>query len=105
MGGQGLLLLIGLKLLIIMTLLQNIISDAQGLLMLMESKLSLSLICSELYQSFLPAVAIMYTLITDTYTIATTKIMHQIHVSLDINTQNKTQKNKIGIIGNNMRIK
>ena len=39
MGGQGLLLLIGLKLLIIMTSLQNIvISGAQGLLMLMGSK-------------------------------------------------------------------
>ena len=39
MGGQGLLLLIGLKLLIIMTSLQNIvISGAQGLLTLMGSK-------------------------------------------------------------------
>ena len=39
MGGQGLLLLIGLKLLIIMISLQNIvISGAQGLLMLMGSK-------------------------------------------------------------------
>ena len=39
MGGQGLLLLIGLKILIIMTSLQNIvILGAQGLLMLMESK-------------------------------------------------------------------
>ena len=39
MGGQGLLLLIGLKLLIIMTSLQNIvILCAQGLLMLMGSK-------------------------------------------------------------------
>ena len=39
MGGQGILLLIGLKLLIIMTSLQNIIIlGAQGLLMLMGSK-------------------------------------------------------------------
>ena len=39
MGGQGLLLLIGLKLLIIMTSLQNIVfSGAQGFLMLMGSK-------------------------------------------------------------------
>ena len=39
MGGQGLLLLIGLKLLIMMTSLQNIvILCAQGLLMLMGSK-------------------------------------------------------------------
>ena len=39
MGGQGLLLFIGLKFLIIMTSLQNIvISVAQGLLMLMGSK-------------------------------------------------------------------
>ena len=38
MGGQGLLLLIGLKILIIMTSLQNIvILGAQGLLMLMGS--------------------------------------------------------------------
>ena len=39
MGSQGLLLLIELKILIIMTSLQNIvISGAQGLLMLMELK-------------------------------------------------------------------
>ena len=39
MGGQGLLLLIGLKILIIMTSPQNIvILGAQGLLMLMGSK-------------------------------------------------------------------
>ena len=39
MGSQGLLLLIGLKILIIMTSLQNIvISGAQGLLMLIGSK-------------------------------------------------------------------
>ena len=39
MGGQGLLLLIGIKILIIMTSLQNIvILGAQGLLMLMGSK-------------------------------------------------------------------
>ena len=39
MGSQGLLLLIGLKVLIIMTSLQSIVtSGAQGLLMLMESK-------------------------------------------------------------------
>ena len=39
MGGQGLLLLIGLKILIIMTSLQNIvILGAQDLLMLMELK-------------------------------------------------------------------
>ena len=39
MGGQGLLLLIGLKILIIMTSLQNIvILGVQGLLMLMGSK-------------------------------------------------------------------
>ena len=41
MGGQGLLLLIGLKVLVMMTSLQNIvISGAQGLLMLMESEYS-----------------------------------------------------------------
>ena len=39
MGGQCLLVLIGLKVLVMMTSLQNIvISGAQGLLMLMESK-------------------------------------------------------------------
>ena len=39
MGGQGLLLFIGSKVLIIMTSLENIdILDAQGLLMLMGSK-------------------------------------------------------------------
>ena len=39
MGGQGLLLLIGIKILIIMTSLQNIvILGAQGLLILMGSK-------------------------------------------------------------------
>ena len=47
MGGQaeGLLVLIGLKLLIIMTSLQNIvILDAQGLLMLMGSKFLIKII-------------------------------------------------------------
>ena len=39
MGGQGLLVFIGLKVLVMMTSLQNIvISGAQGLLMLMGSK-------------------------------------------------------------------
>ena len=39
MGGQGLLVLIGLKIFVMMTSLQNIvISGAQGLLMLMGSK-------------------------------------------------------------------
>ena len=38
MCSQGILLLIGLKILIIMTLLQNIILSAQDLLMLMGSK-------------------------------------------------------------------
>ena len=49
-------------------------------------------------------VAIIYTLITDTYTIATTKLCINCKsmFSLDVNTQNNKQ---IGIIGNDMRIK
>ena len=42
-----------------------------------------------------------------TYTIATTKInMDQVHVSLDVNMQNnKGIRIKMGIIGNDLRIK
>ena len=49
--------------------------------------------------------AIIYTLNTDTYIITQyihsyNEIMHQVHVSLDVNTQNnKIKRIKIGIIG------
>ena len=57
MGSQGLLLLIGLKLLIIMTSLQNIvILGAQGILMLMRSKFLIKM--TRLQNIFLPEITI-----------------------------------------------